>query len=265
MNALSRWILSAALILPLMAEEARIDKPAPPAAADEQAPEKKNAMAFLGVGTAEIPELLIEHLQLTPGEGLMVESVQADSPAAKAGIKVNDIIHRISGKPVASVPDLGIQIRSRKPGEKIQVDVIQKGKPATLDITLAQRPQGLAGDDLEERIKDLNQRVKGLQLQMDNLNFAPNLPPNFQLGGGVNIRGGGELRLGDPEGSIGYKSDGGDTEVTVRDHDNKIVWSGPWNTDQDKAAAPDDIRTRIERLNIKPNVGGNGIQLQLDP
>jgi serine protease Do len=269
MKPLTAWILSSAIVLPSLAAETPTEKNPHPAAEAGMALEKPPAPAFLGVGTTTVPDILFEHLGLKPGEGVMIESTQEESPATQAGIKVGDIITRISGKPVESTLDLGEKIRAHQPGDKIRIDVIQKGKPAALDVTLVERPADLidpamlellgnpGAGNLHNRVDELQRRVQGLQLQM--LNLAPGNPQ--MLGGGINVNGGGELQLRDNEGSVGYKTDGDGTEITVRDHNEKVVWAGPWDTDQDKAAAPENVRRRIERFNIRPNHKGNGIQL----
>ena len=38
-----------------------------------------------------------------------------------------------------------------------------------------------------------------------------------------------------------------------------VAWHGPWDTDQDKAAAPEDIRERIEKVH---SGSGNGFSFQ---
>ena len=67
------------------------------------------------------------------------------------------------------------------------------------------------------------------------------------------------IRMMDDKGSVEIKSTGEATEVTVRDKANEIIWSGPWDTEQDKAAAPDEVRERIEKRNI-----GGGLKLQFN-
>jgi hypothetical protein len=76
--------------------------------------------------------------------------------------------------------------------------------------------------------------------------------------GGIRIHQGATLRMMDDEGSIEVKTNEDGKEVTVRDKDNHITWTGPWDTEQDKAAAPDDIRKRVERINIDD--AGNGLR-----
>ena len=80
----------------------------------------------------------------------------------------------------------------------------------------------------------------------------PEQAPNLQFHRKNTIR--------DHEGSVEIKSSGENAEVVVRNKANEIVWSGPWDTEQDKAAAPDNIRERIEKLNIQM---GKGFSLRL--
>lgn len=74
---------------------------------------------------------------------------------------------------------------------------------------------------------------------------------------------GATIRMMDADGSVEMKETNGAREVKVTDHDGQTVWSGPWDTEQDKAAAPQDVRERIDRLNIGDFRGG--LKLQLGP
>jgi len=105
----------------------------------------------------------------------------------------------------------------------------------------------------------------GMREQMERLLADPKpFEPLDENGGFGNIRmnAGATVRLMDEQGSIELKVVDGSKEVSVRDIDHEIIWTGPWDTDQDKAAAPDDIRERIERLNIEGFQQGNGLRLQ---
>ena len=83
--------------------------------------------------------------------------------------------------------------------------------------------------------------------------------------GGLQIQGNAtvnsSVHVSDGEGSIEMKTADGGSEVRVLDKAGKEVWSGPWDTAQDKAAAPADIRQRIEHLNMAPQ----GFKLQMPP
>jgi hypothetical protein len=59
----------------------------------------------------------------------------------------------------------------------------------------------------------------------------------------------------DNDGSVEIKSSHGATDVTVRGTNNEVVWAGPWNTDEEKEAAPKAIRDRIDRVNSNSGSG----------
>jgi hypothetical protein len=73
------------------------------------------------------------------------------------------------------------------------------------------------------------------------------------------------FRLLDEQGSVELKGRNGGKEVRVFDKAGNEMWSGPWNTAQDKAAAPPEVRERVERLNIDMEAGSNGFRLRLEP
>jgi len=259
--------LTAGLVAPVCAIEAPADNAAPPAAAadvrdakpvDPAKPAEKAEVAFLGVGTTEIPAPLAEHLNMKAEDGVLVNSLQPDGPAGKAGIVVNDIITRIAGQRVGSTLEVGEKVRSHKPGETIRLDVIHKGKPTSLDVALGTRPQTLenmpdllapegvpqvgAPEEMQDRIREMKKRIGAIELKMGGLGNQ-----------GAHGMGRATVRMMDNSGSIELKTNDDSKEVTIRDQNDKVTWSGPWDTEQDKAAAPADIRQRIERLNI-----GNG-------
>jgi len=53
---------------------------------------------WLGVGVEETTEALTAQLDLKPGQGLVVDYVPTNSPAALAGLKVNDVLAELDGQ-----------------------------------------------------------------------------------------------------------------------------------------------------------------------
>lgn len=276
------------------AEQAPEVQPAKPEA------EAEAKSAFLGVVSSNVPEMLADHLGLKPGEGIIVRALVPDGPAAKAGVTVHDVITRVADHPVGSQMDLTQQVTARKPGEIVHLDVIHKGKAAGLDVTLGTRPDEVAGMNprpldqlnLDGIPKDLADRVRGaiegniggmeldfgdgmeneaphmdeamremkkrMEKAMEGLK-APGVPGIPKL----DIQQGTTIRLMDDKGSVELKSNNGGKEVTIRDKDNKITWTGPWDTEQDKAAAPADVRQRVSRLNLDTKFQGNGLRFHM--
>jgi membrane-associated protease RseP (regulator of RpoE activity) len=278
-------------------------EPSPAADADkpDAKAEVKAETAYLGVVSSDVPEMLAEHLGLKPGEGIIIGAVMPDGPAAKAGLAAHDIITRVGDKAVGSPQDLSQQVQSHKPGETIHLDVIQKGKAAGINVMLGTRPDQVAGMELqpldqlqfEGLPKDLADRVRGaiqgniggidLNIQEGAVEIAPQLDEavremrkrmenamgglNAQVIPGVaedKVNQNATLSFSDGNGRIEIKSNDGGKEVTVRDADNHIIWTGPWDTEQDKAAAPEDIRKRMDRLNLDTKFNGKGLRFQFN-
>jgi hypothetical protein len=111
--------------------------------------------------------------------------------------------------------------------------------------------------DMEQAILEMRKRM---QMPMDDADAAD--APN---GDGIHFQQNATIKMLDQDGSVEMQSKNGSHEVTVRDKDHKVLWSGPWNNDQDKAAAPNDIRSRVDRLNLDTTFNGNGFRLRMNP
>jgi putative serine protease PepD len=74
------------------------------------------------------------------GSGAVITEVQADSPADKAGLKVNDIVIAINGTTVTGQGSLIAVIRDASPGDKVTLTIDRDGVKKTLNATLVARP-----------------------------------------------------------------------------------------------------------------------------
>lgn len=279
---------------PAMAIEPPADNPQPPAAlvgADASANASSVSVAnlpFIGISTASVPEMLADHLELEGGSGVIIRTVCPDSPAQKAGLSVNDIILSLDGHAIADPDDFTAKIRDRKSGDRVKVDLIHNGKPAKVEVTLTERPEELnaqAGREpflegipkahadrlrglIEENLQSFGNGPQGIlpdrqfeetfRMMRERMNRAldEDMPPLIQgADGGIRFQQNSTIRLMDNDGSVEIRSSDGDTEVIVRDTANKTVWSGPWNSDEDKDSAPKDVRERIDRVNAGSATG----------
>jgi beta-lactamase regulating signal transducer with metallopeptidase domain len=98
----------------------------------------------LGILLEKPNATLVEQLDLPANKGLVVAQVAPESVAAKAGIKPNDILLEIGGKPVpGEAAELRELLAGIKAGDKVDVVVLRKGKRETIkDVKLpeAKRP-----------------------------------------------------------------------------------------------------------------------------
>lgn len=116
------------------------------------------------------------------------------------------------------------------------------------------------GVDIPGDLKDMGKRMEKM---MENAGAAAAQGMKRNEGkGSVQLGFSSTVRLLDNDGSVELKNKDGGNEIRVLDKAGKEVWSGPWDTEQDKAAAPKDIRERISRLNLDSSFKGNGIRLR---
>jgi membrane-associated protease RseP (regulator of RpoE activity) len=89
---------------------------------------------WLGIGLAAADDALRAQLALPPGEGLVVTSVDNDSPAAKAGVMVNDVLLKLDGKGLTTIEALSEQLQTIA-DKSVSLGLLRRGKPATLTVT----------------------------------------------------------------------------------------------------------------------------------
>jgi len=89
---------------------------------------------YLGVGGADATDG--DHV------GAAITEVQSGSPAATAGLTVDDVVTAVDGTKVSSMIDLAAAIRTKQPGDKVRVTVERNGTERTIEVTLGTAPAG---------------------------------------------------------------------------------------------------------------------------
>ena len=95
--------------------------------------------SFLGVRLTELTPELREHFGAPRDAGVMIASVEADGPAAKAGLKVGDVVTRAGETPVSLASDLSRAVGRKEEGEKLALGIVRNGKPASVEVMVAAR------------------------------------------------------------------------------------------------------------------------------
>ena len=100
---------------------------------------------YLGVRSIELTPELRQHFGAPKDAGVMVGTVEPDSPAAKAGIQVGDILTAIDGDGVGSTRELSRTVRRHKDGETLKVELLRDRSRKTFSVTVEERkdPEGL--------------------------------------------------------------------------------------------------------------------------
>lgn len=117
---------------------------------DQLLTDGKVRRAYLGVTPEDLNTELVGALELGSRRGVVVAEVRKNSPADKAGVKVQDVIVRLNNREISSRQQLIAIAERLKIGEKYGMVVIRDGKEVTLDVTAAEFPQEVAQADSSE-------------------------------------------------------------------------------------------------------------------
>jgi serine protease Do len=107
----------------------------------------KISRGYMGAGLKDVPADAAPLLGLKDTKGVYIAQISPNGPAAKAGLKKEDVVTAIDGKQVDSSDELTSEVISRAPGTTITLNVIRNGQPMTVKVTLGQRPTGLDFDN----------------------------------------------------------------------------------------------------------------------
>jgi S1-C subfamily serine protease len=111
--------------------------------------------AFIGIGAVPITRDLARVFRLPVPHGLLIQSVEPGSGAAKAGLEAGttqvvlagesynlggDILVDADGRAVASLSRLRDLVAAKKPGDTLNLVVYRNGKKKEIDVKLGRQP-----------------------------------------------------------------------------------------------------------------------------
>jgi len=118
--------------------------------------------AWIGISVQDIDEKLARYLKIADTKGVIVTSVEPESPAQKAGLQESDIILSLGNKKITSVGDYQSVAKSLAAGNTLEAEFLRDGKNKTALVKTKVFPIALA-DDLAYRI--LGIRVEDLTMK----------------------------------------------------------------------------------------------------
>lgn len=106
---------------------------------------------YLGVVPQHVDEEMAQAFGLKEGRGALIASVEDGTPADKAGLKEEDVVVAINGKPVKDDTDFRLQIAEFAPDTKIKLKVFRDGKYLTITVRLDERPDDQPKKEIAEK------------------------------------------------------------------------------------------------------------------
>lgn len=136
---------------------------------------------WLGVAVEEITAEKAKELKLPGEHGVLLREVEADSPAAKAGLKVNDVITEYNGQRVEGVAQFRRLVRETPAGRTVQLTVWRDARSQTVSAQL-----GDWGSQIRSRVKVLGPGEFNFNFKMPDIHaniFASTRRPTIGISG----------------------------------------------------------------------------------
>jgi predicted metalloprotease with PDZ domain len=110
------------------------------ASAGPSSPSAMHGRGRLGFAALPISPELRQHLGAPADRGVLVDQVQPDSPAARAGVKVGDIVLDVDSAPATSANDILSALSDRKTGDTVPIVVARGASRVPLTAKLDTDP-----------------------------------------------------------------------------------------------------------------------------
>ncbi len=152
MRWLRKWAIAAAIAAVGVSGTLLAQAAAQQEQKEKKAPRKEKVQVFeglrgfagaggarIGVSLREVDQETVRERNLKAAEGALVEGVEEDSPAAKAGVKEGDLVTGFDGERVRSVRQLQRLVSETPPGRTVAIKVLRDGKSTDLSVTPEER------------------------------------------------------------------------------------------------------------------------------
>jgi serine protease Do len=104
--------------------------------ADQLARDGKVVHPFVGISYGPLTAAQASKLNLTIRQGILIGQVAPESPAAKAGIKAQDVVTAVDDQKINGETSLGRALIRHKPGDRVVFSIIRDGQPIKVEVTL---------------------------------------------------------------------------------------------------------------------------------
>lgn len=140
---------------------------------------------WLGVLIQEVTRDLAESFEMDKPYGALVSKVLEDSPAARAGIKVGDVIIEFNGDEIKNSSALPPMVGRIAAGDSARIKILREGKSKSLTVKIGELPEDDASvAEVREPTLKRNSRL-GLELK----DLDEQLKKEYQIESGVLIAG----------------------------------------------------------------------------
>lgn len=113
--------------------------------AAEAVPVETRKAAYLGVATRPLAPELRAQTELPAGVGLLIDAVSPDSPAARAGVKRFDVLHKFDDQLVCAAEQLTALMEAAGKDKEVSLTLLRGGREQAVKVTLGEREVAVGG------------------------------------------------------------------------------------------------------------------------
>ena len=110
----------------------------------------KVVRGYVGVEAQQITPTTAQAMHLKVNDGALLAGVQADSPAAQAGLEPGDVIQAVNGTKVADPKELALDVAGIQPGEQARLSVLHDGQVKDVSVKVGTLPNEQAASNDSE-------------------------------------------------------------------------------------------------------------------
>ena len=108
--------------------------------ADELRTKGSVTRGWIGVTIQPVTRDIADSLGLKEAAGALIDEPQEGGPAAKAGLKSEDVVLSVDGDPIKDARALALKMAGEEPGRTVKLAVMRHGTQQTIDVTVAPYP-----------------------------------------------------------------------------------------------------------------------------
>ncbi len=168
--------------------------------ADQLRTQGKVVRGFLGIMGQDIDADMVEPLGLETSQGIIVASVEDETPADRAGLQIDDIILELDGERIESYDTFRNDIAMLSPDTEIRLTVLRDGRRRTVTLTLSERPTEMAQST---RAGQSRSSREALGIQVQDLTREMAEQSDYPFGAGVIVAA---VAPGSPASRVGLRT-----------------------------------------------------------
>jgi len=103
----------------------------------------KVTRGWLGVAMQPLTPALARAVGHPDQQGVIIDRVEANSPASKADLRQGDVITAFNGEAIKGPRELALAVANATEGSSVKLTILRDGKQDTLDVAVAEQPTNM--------------------------------------------------------------------------------------------------------------------------